>query len=171
MTRCNECCNRNWLLVLFLKKKMSNKICYGIYLLWICMFSINEIWIVGVAILFAMMFIDTITGIAKGYVLWNYSSKKLKRGIFSKLLELLILFWILLLSDLWTSILWEWHIIIWITFNGIIGLLAWAELISAITNYLSVRTWEEYAEQDYVTKILSYVLGLMKQKLDTIDKE
>lgn len=148
---------------------MSRDICYWIYLLGICIFSINEIWIIWVAILFVMMSIDTLTGVAKAHMFWNYHSKKLKRGIFAKLLELLILFAVLLMSDLSANILWDWHELIGITFNWLIWLLAAAELISAITNYLSVRTWEEYAEQDYVTKILSYVLWLMKKKLDSLD--
>jgi len=148
---------------------MSRYICYWIYLLGICIFSINEIWIVWVAILFVMMTIDTITGLAKSQVFWTYHSKKLKRGIFAKLLELLIIFGILLVSDLSASILWDGQELIGITFNWLIWLLAASELISAITNYLSVRTWEEYDEQDYVTKIISYVLWLMKKKLDVLD--
>lgn len=150
---------------------MPRDICYWIYLLGICIFSINEIWIIWVAILFTIMTIDTLTGFAKAHVFWTYHSKKLKRGIFAKLLELLILFAILLMSDLSANILWDWQELIGVTFNWLIWLLAAAELISAITNYLSVKTWEEYAEQDYVTKILSYVLGIMKKKLDVLDKE
>lgn len=145
---------------------MSKQTCYGIYAFWICIFSINEIGIIWLWVLFIVMAIDTIMGISKASIFWRYSSKELKKGIKAKLLELLLLLSILIVADLRAKATGEWEQFVWVAFNLLVGLLASAELVSAITSFISFKTWVEYEEQDYVTKILSWVLWVMKKKMD-----
>lgn len=146
---------------------MNEKICYGLYILWMCIFTINEVWIIWIAILFIMMTLDTIMWIGKAFAFNEYSSKNLWRWIRAKVFLLLILFSLIIVIDYLWYALWikEQNLLIWISVNWIVWLLVVSELLSAITNYLSMKNWIRYEEQDYITKMLSKILEIGNKKI------
>lgn len=110
----------------------------------------------------ALLFIDFITGVIKGAVNKDLSSRKAINGFFSKFTILLL---ILSLGVFGKINEYDMSYIL----SGTFFALSLAELYSIIGNAYEIRTGKKVTEYDAVALILSKALGLIKNKLDSID--
>ena len=152
---------------------MRTKACYWLYILWMCIFTINEIWIIWIWVLFLMMFIDTIAWSYKAFVFNEFNVKKLSRWIGWKLFLLVVLLSIIAVVDYFWYVSWvnDERVIVWVTINLLIWLLIASELISVINKYISCRTWVKQEDHDYITQILSKVLSFFRNKIEDFSND
>jgi len=155
---------------------MSNNILGACsYILSICVFNYLQIDMYGFMVLAVLLLFDVIFGMAKHYVLFNewtrawvikngkatwFSSHKLKTWCVSKVLELIIVLLLGLVLSTYTTI--------WLSFvaNTIVAILAVAEFISILQNYISFRQKKPIQEVDAVTAVIRRLLSGMKKKIE-----
>ena len=122
-----------------------------------------------VQVLGALMFLDTILGVIKTFVLGNkFSFKKLLFGLLSKA-AVLIVPMVLALTAKALSFDFNWFV------NAVLDILVIAEAFSAITNVISIKEKKELENTDFITillkKIRSGLKGLIGNLAVTIDPD
>lgn len=157
---------------------MIKPLAYCTYLAFGCLMAYVEAkwysW-AKMAILTFLLLLDTVTGIYKSYALRTVGEKEyydngkvkntwfnttvLKVWLIGKMLLLMLPLWLIAVAHL-VGIDLDWVV------PATVALLAWAEFISIIQNFIIARTKKPMQEFDAVSFVLQWVLAIIKDWIE-----
>lgn len=147
---------------------------YCTYFTVMCIMAILEAkwyWTNKMTILASLLLFDVITWVYKSYALWTvgdkeyYENGKVKRNWFS---STVLKVWVMgkIITLLLPMIFISAAYLMWLQINNIttalIGLIAAAELVSIIQNFIIARTKKRIDEVDALTWVMQTTLGFVK---------
>ncbi len=150
-----------------LYKRFMNNVAIRLYPVIAFVFSYTGVNQEVFTILWVLMVLDFISGLAKAIIVKNHKpiSSRFVAGIISKLLVLTIPM-VLGLSSKWIlGIDMRWFI------NVILSMLVLAETYSVLQNIISVRQRKEIQEYDALTGVLNFILAQVKTFIENTLKK
>ena len=157
---------------------MVKPLAYCTYLAFWCLMAYVEAkgysW-AKMAILTFLLLLDTVTGVYKSYALWTVGEKEyyddgkpkntwfnttvLKVWLIGKLLLLMLPLWLIAVAHL-IGVDLDWIV------PASVALLAGAEFVSIVQNFIIARTKKPMQEFDAISFVLQGLLGIVKNWLE-----